>query len=76
MNVSTRIEVKFAEPVAPVQIPVWHWSATASRLPGASWVGAGRQPNNFTKPAGANGRSFELEQLIARIRTVLRKQGI
>jgi len=76
MNTNTRIQVEFDELAAQVRIPVKYASATASRVPGAQVMISRIKPGSFTKVVGANDRSVEANQFIARIREVLRKQGM
>ena len=76
MNATTRIQIKFGEPMTPQQIPVRQASATASRLPGVASVDAGPGPGYSTRQVGSHRRGFGTEQLIARIRAVLGKEGI
>jgi hypothetical protein len=75
MNANTKIQVEFGEPAMELHIPVRPVLATASHLPGGAWVDSHAEPGNISNDATFNHRSLETEQLIARIREALRKQG-
>ncbi|MFZ0828916.1 MAG: hypothetical protein WAO02_15980 [Verrucomicrobiia bacterium] len=75
MNVISRIQVGFGEPAIPRQIPVRTVLAAASLLPGITWVNSPAEPRRITRDAGSSRQPAETDQLIARIRKVLQKQG-
>ena len=75
MNTITRIHVESGEPATPLQIPVRHATATASRLPGGAWVDSRANPGSFRKFASFNSRSFEMDQFIVRMREMLQRRG-
>ena len=75
MNASTRIQIEFGEPDAPMEIPVRRASASASRLPGIAALDLDADHGNSGLDADFNNRSFDADQFIARIRQVLQKEG-
>jgi hypothetical protein len=75
MNTITRIQIEFGEPATPLQIPVRHATATASRLPGVEWVDFRASPGSFRTVSSFNTRSFGMDQFITRMREMLCKRG-